>query len=403
MHDRHPGGAAVPSGHDALRDRVVDLHRADTVQLAPDSPVEDRSDLVEHHREWGRSGRPATERLQAGPLGPDPGHVEHPVAVLRGPVVRLDEIDECSRPTLAGVVDLVGTGPVTDVLLGQETGIPHLLVVGVRRVAHDVDLVAVTPAPSPDLRVLLQVPVRVVRADTTTLHEPHEREVEMVGDLLVPPANVAVEEVLPTRDAGRPQVTTSREDLEVPDHLDQLVTFARQVVPGIDQAKVPVHNPFHGLRPSLPATVRLRPAVRPVVDDLPGRTPLDLGHAFSLLLIVKFPPQNSSRSSSDQFEITGCGSSGCKPGNTQDWYIFALGAFENPELNTESISESPSRVSLPCRCRPSPSITRHRPSAPGRRLHCSTRPSGSPARRRGSRSGCAESCSCTGSATRSPD
>src|SRR5690606_36849770 len=138
-------------------------------------------------------------------------------------------------------------------------------------------------APSPNLRVLLQVPVRGVGADAASLHETHESEVEMVGDPLVPPANVAVEQVLPTRDAGRPQVTTSREDLEVPDHLDQLVTLARQVVPGIDQAKIAVHNPLHGLRPSLPATVLLRPAVRPLVDDIPGRTPLDLGHAFSLL------------------------------------------------------------------------------------------------------------------------
>src|SRR5690606_37675107 len=84
----------------------------------------------------------------------------------------------------------------------------------------------------------------------------------------------------------------------------QLVTFPRQVVPGIDQAKVPVHNPFHGLRPSLPATVRLRPAVRPVVDDLPGRTPLDLGHPFPLLLIVRFPPQTGSRPSADPFSTT---------------------------------------------------------------------------------------------------
>src|SRR5690606_40021658 len=101
-----------------------------------------------------------------------------------------------------------GTGQVPDGVLGQQTGIRPRLVVEASRVAHDVDLVAVTPAPSPDLRVLLQVPVRVRRAATTTLHEPHEREVEMVGDPLVPPANVAVEEVLPTRDAGRPQVTT---------------------------------------------------------------------------------------------------------------------------------------------------------------------------------------------------
>src|SRR5690606_38422222 len=133
--------------------------------------------------------------------------------------------------------------------------------------AHDVDLVRRRLLPPPDPLVPCQVPVRVVCSDTASLHQPHEGEVEVVGDPLTPAGDVAVEQVLPTRDTAGPEVTTSREDLEVPDHRDELLTLARQVVPGIDQAKVPVDDPLHGLRPGLLGPVRLCPAVRALVDD----------------------------------------------------------------------------------------------------------------------------------------
>src|SRR5690606_3459564 len=223
---------------------------------------------------------------EPGPLPADPGHVENPPLVLGRAVVGLDEVPEGCCPTLAGVLHLVGTGPLRGVLLGEQALVLELPVVGVARVADDVDLVAVTPAPTwslppPDLRVPLQIPVRVVRPNPAALGEPQEGEREVVDQVLGPPGHVTVEQVLAAGHAGHPEVPPGREDLELRHESDQVLALARLLVVG-HQGEVAVHDTLDGLRPGLAGAVRLRPAVGTLVHHLAGGAPLNVSHAFSL-------------------------------------------------------------------------------------------------------------------------
>src|SRR5688500_8224740 len=118
--------------------------------------------------------------------------------MLSRSVVGLDQVDECTSPTLAGVVDLVAAGPVRDVLGRQNARVEHLLVVGVRGVTDDMDLVRVArprslsavvqPAVHPRV---VQVAVRVVAPDAAAFHQPQECELEVLSYSLPPPGYVA--------------------------------------------------------------------------------------------------------------------------------------------------------------------------------------------------------------------
>src|SRR5690606_16273975 len=261
VHDGHASRPAIPAGDNALRNRVIDLHRGDPVQFVEAAGVEDAADLFEHHGQGERSTGPPTEGLQPCTLSPDAGDIEHAVLVLPLTVEGLDEVHQRGSPAFTAVLHLEGTRPLVVVLVREQTGVLHLLVVRVFRVADDVDVV-----PALDDRVVLEEPVRVVRPYSPALHQPEERELEVVPRVLAPAGDMAVEEVLAALDSAGPQVTASRDDLELLHHRDEVFTLIRELPVLWDQREVAVNHPPDSLGPDLLLAIRPCSAVRAVVD-----------------------------------------------------------------------------------------------------------------------------------------
>src|SRR5690606_6278545 len=107
----------------------------------------------------------------------------------------------------------------------------------------------------------------------------HKRELEVVGDLCSPTAYVTVEEVLSTLNARCPQMTTSRENLEVSHGGNQGFTLPLHVIPRVHERQVSIYDALNGLRPRLLLTVCLGTRVRTLVHELPSRSPVDVSHS----------------------------------------------------------------------------------------------------------------------------
>src|SRR5690606_24386352 len=266
VHDGHASRPAIPAGDNALRNLVIELHRGDPVQFVEAVGDDDAADLFEHHGQGERSTGPPTEGLQPCTLSPDAGDIEHAVLVLPLTVEGLDEVHQRGSPAFTAVLHLEGTRPLVVVLVREQTGVLHLLVVRVFRVADDVDVV-----PALDDRVVLEEPVRVVRSYSPALHQPEERELEVVPRVLAPAGDMAVEEVLATLHAAGPEVPTCGDDLELLHHPDQVFTFIRDLPVLWDQREVAVNDSTNRLRPGLALAIRLGTGVGALVH---GQTSL---------------------------------------------------------------------------------------------------------------------------------
>src|SRR5690606_36604242 len=124
--------------------------------------------------------------------------------------------------------------------------------------------------------------------------------------------------------AGHPQVSPGGHHPELQHQLGQVLPLVRQELGVRDKSDVPVNDSADGLRPRLKLAGRLRPGVRPLVDDLARRAPLRLGHATSFTA-----PSNIAMSSADQMRSRGCFALGNRSGNTHDRYMSMWGIPEN--------------------------------------------------------------------------
>src|SRR5690606_29715481 len=123
--------------------------------------------------------------------------------------------------------------------------------------------------------VALKVLVRVVSSDSSALHQPEKRELEVIPRVLAPAGDMAVEQILATLHAAGPEVSTCRDDLELLHHPDQVFTLIRDLSVLWDQREVPVYNSLYGLGPGLPFPVRLNTGVGALVH---GQTSLGEFH-----------------------------------------------------------------------------------------------------------------------------
>src|SRR5690606_6315405 len=120
-------------------------------------------------------------------------HVEDAVLVLGAPVVGAEKVRKSRSPTLSTVLYLESSRPLVVVLVREQTGVLHLLVVRVLRVTDDVDLVFLN-----HVFIAFQESVRVVSSDSAALHQSEERELEVVPRPFAPAGDMAVEQILAT-------------------------------------------------------------------------------------------------------------------------------------------------------------------------------------------------------------
>src|SRR5690606_19618399 len=149
-------------------------------------------------------------------------HVEDAVLVLGAPVVGAEKVRKSRSPTLSTVLYLESSRPLVVVLVREQTGVLHLLVVRVLRVTDDVDLVFLN-----HVFIAFQESVRVVSSDSAALHQSEERELEVVPRPFSPAGDMAVEQILASLHAAGPEVSARRDDLELLHHPDQVFTFIR--------------------------------------------------------------------------------------------------------------------------------------------------------------------------------
>src|ERR1700743_384742 len=160
--------------------------------LALVSTVEDAGYLQQHARERGRARRGPAERPQGRPRAAHPGHVVEHLRAERVVILveSVDQVAQGRRPAFTAVVDGKVSGRLSDEARTQVR--LQLVAVLVVRPADDVrlNLAYRGPVPGDVLR-------RVVGPDTAALHQPHEAEVEVLGQALATPAgHVAVEQGL---------------------------------------------------------------------------------------------------------------------------------------------------------------------------------------------------------------
>src|SRR5690606_14719745 len=120
---------------------------------------------------------PTTEGLQPGTSSANSAHIEDAGLVLGAPVVGAEKVRKSGSPALSTVLYLESSRPLVVVPVREQTGVLHLLVVRVLRVADDVNLVFLLP-----VFVVLQEAIGVVSSNPATFHEAHERELEVISD-----------------------------------------------------------------------------------------------------------------------------------------------------------------------------------------------------------------------------
>src|SRR5690606_450095 len=206
--------------------------------------------------------------------------VEHAVLVLPLTVEGLDEVHQSSSPALTAVLHLEGSRPLVVVLVREQTGVLHPLVVRVLRVTDDLNIV-----PALDARVRPEEPVRVVPPSPPARHQSEERELEVIPRVLAPTGDMAVEQILATLHAASPEVSTCRDDLELLHHPDQVFTLIRELPVLWDQREVAVNDSTNRLRPGLTLAIRLGAGVGALVH---GQTSLRKLHLYASF--AKFPP-----------------------------------------------------------------------------------------------------------------
>src|SRR5690606_17978918 len=103
----------------------------------------------------------------------------------------------------------------------------------------------------------------------STFHETHEREAEVgEGRVVFPARDKAVVEVLPSLDAGCPEVATCWGDLKVVEQCLERFGLAGFDVLRIYKRDIPVDDAVNGVGPGFTCSIGLGARVRAVEDEL---------------------------------------------------------------------------------------------------------------------------------------